>query len=188
VAMGHIHKHQNLTAGRDGVPPVVYSGSLERIDFGEERDDKGYCWVELERGNTRWSFRRLKARPFVTLRMDLRDSDDPTRDAVEQIEEHLGLKDAVVRAIYRLTIETEAQFQEGMVRDALRRAEVNTIASIRKEVETPERMRLGDNPEGLTDEQLLERYLLSKQIAEDRRQQLTDAARPIFEGGVNTEG
>ena len=34
VALGHVHKHQSLNNG--GYPPVVYSGSLERIDFGEE--------------------------------------------------------------------------------------------------------------------------------------------------------
>ncbi len=31
VAMGHIHKHQDLNRG--GNPPVVYCGSIERIDF-----------------------------------------------------------------------------------------------------------------------------------------------------------
>ena len=50
VALGHIHKHHNLTATMPALPPVVYSGSLERIDFGEERERKGFCWVELRRG------------------------------------------------------------------------------------------------------------------------------------------
>ena len=72
VALGHIHKHQDLSAGRKGVPPVVYSGSLERIDFGEENDPKGFCWVELERKQTHWKFHRVNARPFVTIRADLR--------------------------------------------------------------------------------------------------------------------
>ena len=37
VAMGHIHKYQVLTHQR---PPIVYPGSLERIDFGEEKDKR----------------------------------------------------------------------------------------------------------------------------------------------------
>ena len=41
VALGHIHKFQNLTKGEEGSPPVVYAGSLERIDFGEEDEDEG---------------------------------------------------------------------------------------------------------------------------------------------------
>ncbi len=47
VALGHIHKHQNVNAGN--YPGVVYSGSLERIDFGEEREAKGFCWIEASR-------------------------------------------------------------------------------------------------------------------------------------------
>ena len=45
VALGHVHKFQNLNP--DGVPPVVYSGSIERVDFGEEREDKGFCLVTI---------------------------------------------------------------------------------------------------------------------------------------------
>ena len=79
VALGHIHKHQNMTKGRDDVPAVVYSGSIERIDFGEEGDPKGFCWVELARHDTDWTFVKLeKVRPFVTLRADLRDDAQPT--------------------------------------------------------------------------------------------------------------
>ncbi len=77
IAMGHIHKHQNMTAGRDGMPPVVYSGSLERIDFGEEGDEKGFVWAEVERGSVNWKSVPVRARPFVTLRADVRHAGNP---------------------------------------------------------------------------------------------------------------
>jgi len=180
VALGHIHKHQDLTHGRDGVPPVVYSGSLERIDFGEEGDPKGFCWVELTRGAAQWRFVPVDSRPFITLEADLRESNDPTAETVDLIEEY-KLEEAIVRLILKLTPETEARFNEGIVRDALRRARVSTVAAIRKEVDQPARARLGDNPEGLTDLELLERYMISKQIDGERRAQLLAEAETIIE-------
>src|SRR5262249_56834375 len=38
VALGPIHQHQAL----HDRPLVLYPGSLERVDFGEERDPKGF--------------------------------------------------------------------------------------------------------------------------------------------------
>lgn len=73
IALGHIHKYQNLTRNREHLPPVVYSGSLERIDFGEVNEaEKGFCWVELERGATRYTFVAVDTRPMVHLRLDAR--------------------------------------------------------------------------------------------------------------------
>ena len=180
VALGHVHKHQNLTAKRDGVPPVVYSGSIERIDFGEEHDVKGFCWVELERGNAQWSFVPLSARPFVTIEADLKDSENPTQETVDLIEAR-NLEGAVVRLILDLTPETEAAFNEGVVRDVLRQAGISYLAAIRKNIQQFVRARLGGNPEELDDMQLLERYLISKQVEEPRKQELMTAAKEIFD-------
>ncbi|MEN8614370.1 exonuclease SbcCD subunit D [Dehalogenimonas sp. THU2] len=44
VALGHLHKRQVLNE----TPPVIYSGSLERLDFGEEKDDKGFYIIEID--------------------------------------------------------------------------------------------------------------------------------------------
>ena len=186
VALGHIHKHQNLSAGRDDLPPVVYSGSLERIDFGEEGDSKGFCWVELARGATRWQFVEVDARPFVTLRADLRQNSDPTATVIRHIE-RADLRDAVVRVLLEFTPETEARFKEAAVREALRRAGVFFVAAVRKEVEQPERLRLGGSPEGLTPAQLLEGYLKSTGVADERREELMDAAQAIFDETGETE-
>jgi DNA repair protein SbcD/Mre11 len=186
VALGHIHKHQNLTARREGAPPVVYSGSLERIDFGEEGDPKGFCWVELAHGAVDWRFVRLDARPLVTLRADLRQSADPTADMLQMVRDH-DLQGAVVRVLIDIAPENETRLNESVVREALRQADVYHLAGIRKTVERPERARLGANPEGLTPEQLLERYLISREVPEDRRTELLSAAQSIFEDKLATD-
>jgi exonuclease SbcD len=188
VALGHIHKHQNLTDGRADVPPVVYAGSLDRVDFGEENELKGYCWVELRRGGAKWGFKRSKARPFLTLRADLRESSDPTRALLALIEEQAEeVRDAVVRIRVQLTPETDALLDENPPRDALRRAGANFIAPFQRIVDQGIRARLGETPESLTDAELLERYLISKEIAPERRARLLAAAEPIFSGDLDGE-
>lgn len=180
VALGHIHKHQNLTKGQKGVPPVVYSGSMERIDFGEEGDPKGFCWVEVQRGKAKWRFEELAARPFITLTADLRTAANPTEQVLKLIKKH-DLTEAVVRVNLQLSPETEPLLNDATIRDELKRAGVSQMAAIRKQVEQPVRARLGGSPEGLSHAELLERYFLSKELSTERRTELTEAAQGIFD-------
>ncbi len=179
VALGHIHKHQNLTHNRQDVPPVVYSGSIERIDFGEEGDPKGFCWVRLARRATTWDFIPLAVRHFITLRADCRKSANPTQDVLKLINKH-KLSEAVVRLFIQLTPETQADVKENAIVEALKRAGVFHIATIRKDVEQAARIRLGGNPEGMTSLQLLERYLISREMSEERRAELLAAAQKLI--------
>jgi hypothetical protein len=89
--------------------------------------------------------------------------------------------EAVVRVILQLTPETEAQLNEGVLRDVLRQSGASFVAAIRKEIQQTARARLGDSPEGLTDLELLERYLISRQVSEERRAELLEAAKGVFE-------
>ena len=51
VGLGHLHRYQNLN--KNGYPAIVYSGSVERVDFGERKEDKGFCLVSIpEKGKT----------------------------------------------------------------------------------------------------------------------------------------
>lgn len=181
VALGHIHKHQNLTSQHDDVPPVVYSGSIERIDFGEESDPKGFCWVELQRQQTQWQYVELAARPMVTLRIDCRNIARPTQSIINHIKKH-NLKQAIVRLIVQLTPETDAVVNDNAIRDALREAGVFHIAGLQRQIERPERSRLGGNPEGMTHEQLLEQYFISKDVPAERRAILMQRANDIMHG------
>jgi exonuclease SbcD len=157
----------------------VYSGSMERIDFGEEKDPKGFCWVELERGATRWQFVPVNARPFITLKIDVRNAEDPTQKVLDKLSYH-DLEEAVVRVIITADVESEAKLRDTVIHEALRNAKVSTVAAVQKDVERPARMRLGASPEGLTSMELLTRYFQSKNISDDRIALLLEKAEKFI--------
>ena len=179
VALGHIHRHQSLTHGAPDLPPVVYSGSIERTDFGEEGEPKGFCWVELSRGATAWRFVELAARPFLTLRLDARRSPDPTAEVLRALES-LAVEQAVVRLVVRLGQDNAPLLQEDAVRRALYAAGADHVAALQRDVERPFHARLGASPERLTPEALLERYFQSKDLPPDRIAALLEAARDLL--------
>ncbi|MBD1822742.1 exonuclease subunit SbcD [Cyanobacteria bacterium FACHB-DQ100] len=97
VALGHVHRHQILSED----PLVVYPGSIERVDFSEEHEEKGYALVKVERGSTTLEFCPLPVRSFCTIELDLTESDDPHSELLAAIE-NKPIEDAVVRVIYQV--------------------------------------------------------------------------------------
>jgi exonuclease SbcD len=178
VALGHIHRHQDLNPGRH--PPIVYAGSLERIDFGEEREAKGFVVADVQRGQAEWQFHPVAARRFVTIRADVRGEAAPMEELLAAIDRH-DVDEAVVRVI----VQAEAE-QEGLLRDAdIRRAlkGATYVAGISREIERAFRQRLGgESPEELTPAELLVRYLESKETPPQRIEALLQHAAEIFQG------
>ncbi|MCX6029186.1 MAG: exonuclease SbcCD subunit D [Chloroflexi bacterium] len=168
VALGHIHKHQSLNG--EFQPPVLYSGSIERIDFGEEHEPKGFVVAEIGDGPTTWEFVRgykRQARSFVTVKADVRDVADPTAAVVAAIKSRGDLSETVVRVVVKLRQEQEALLVEREITRALEAAYF--VAALQKDVERTERQRLGAvSVEALTPAELLARYLQVKEVPEER--------------------
>lgn len=176
VALGHIHKHQELNNGQH--PPIVYPGSLERIDFGEEGERKGFVLVELERGRAQWAFQPVDARPFITIRIDVTTADDPMTQILDELDAH-GIDGAVVRVIIKATEAQEPILDDKPIRQALRSA--SYVASVMRDIDRAQRHRLGGvAAEELTPQQVLELYLDSKETPDKRRAELLRYAEAIF--------
>ena len=124
VALGHVHRHQNLNASND--PPVIYPGSIERVDFSEEKEDKGYVMVELERGKVQWEFCPLPVRSFCTINVDLANAADPQSALLKAIEKK-NIQDAVVRLIYKLRSDQIDLIDSATIHQALSPAHNYTI-------------------------------------------------------------
>ena len=187
VALGHIHKQQTLSQN----PHVVYSGSLERIDFGEENDEKGFCVIDLDaaapRGQRLVDFRLqpVGARRFLTIEVEVDAGEDPTQEAIKAIARR-QVADAVVRVRITMPQEVEAQLRESEVREAL--SEAHFVAPIVRDVTRERRTRLGATTvEGLSPQEALRLYLETAKVPVERAQILMGYAERLIseeaEGG-----
>lgn len=161
VALGHIHKHQQL----GDHPPVVYPGSLQRVDFSEEGDDKGFCLVEIDPTappgeRTRWQHIPIKARTFLTIDVKVPDDEeDPTALVVHEVNRR-NVTDAVVRVHITISSTLASRINEKVIREAL--SEAHSIAAISREVIHDKMPRLGSQAQGMSPQQALEWYLNSR--------------------------
>jgi exonuclease SbcD len=182
VALGHVHRHQVLNTR----PHVVYSGSLQRIDFGEEKDRKGFCIVDLDPSLppgsrlTEFSFEPVAAREFVTVAVEVSSGDlDPTATVLQAISRH-RLEDAVVRVQIRLPATLEPHLRDADISQALEGA--HFVASVSRELEEQRRTRLeSDYTKAMDPREVLGVYLAQRDVSVDRAKVLMDYAQQLIE-------
>jgi exonuclease SbcD len=120
VALGHIHKHQALHYAS---PAVVYAGSIDRVDFGEQDEPKGWVYVEIvEKGRAEWDFRPVAARSFLTIEARV-ESENATDDVVRAIARYANqLDNAIVRVRIDIPPERASELREDEIRLQLKSA------------------------------------------------------------------
>ena len=177
VALGHVHKHQNLNPSND--PPVVYPGSIERVDFGEEKEDKGYILLEVDAGKVEWEFCTLPARPFLTIEIDVSEKEDPLEAVLDAIAKR-EIEDKVVRLIYKLRSEQLDLINTNAIDKALQTAHSHSIRpELISQLARPRLPELGvgntlDPIEALTT------YLNNREDLQDIRKDLISAASTLL--------
>ena len=124
VALGHVHRHQNLN--KSNRPPVIYPGSIERVDFSEEKEDKGYVMGEVESGNAIWEFCPLDVRVFRTIEVDVSKTEDPLDKIAKSVAKN-DIEDAVVRLVYKLRSEQLDLIDNTSLQEILSPAHTYTI-------------------------------------------------------------
>jgi len=176
IALGHIHKHQVLLNN----PPVVYAGSLERLDFSEEEDDKGFYVVEIgpvmETGKRRvtFDFQPVAGRRFLTINLSIEPDDpEPTITVLRAIAgQGDRVREAIVRVNISLPAGAEARLKDGDIKNALKEADYTTIA---KTIERETRLRLGKwAAEEIPPLDALKAYLEAKKTPPERTRLLLE--------------
>lgn len=172
VAMGHIHKPQDVNQGNQ--PPVIYPGSIERIDFGEANDKKFFVIAHLVKGkNTDVEWREIDGtRPFIERRARLESMENVTEFLIRK----LPSVDQMTDAIIKLTVEYPRELDVLIDEVALRRyCECAFEFHLAKRPKSEARVRIpdGQTVSSLSPLELLSQYFDAAKIKEsDELQQL----------------
>jgi len=186
IALGHIHKHQVLSDS----PPVVYAGSLARLDFSDEEDEKGFYIVEIEpegaaeRRRVSFDFHPISGRRFLTINVVISEQEiDPTATVLQTIAQREDeVKDAIVRLNITLPAPLESQLRDADIREALKEASYPIVV---REVQRETRLRLGElAAEEITPLKALEKYLEQKQVSPERAKVLMEYGERLIQEEV----
>lgn len=188
TALGHIHKAQDLN--RASHPPVVYPGSIERVDFGEAGDEKYYVVAQIEKGNTILEWRKLSSRKFFDIQVKL-DSQEKIQEQVEnRLPTPLEMTGAFVRLKLSYPREWEALIDEPSIRRYAGNAfEFHFLRQPRLHLGTDQ--HLATTLLGKTAIELLDFYFKSLETKDEEIQDLKPLAEEIIakaESGYAPEG
>ena len=181
VALGHVHKDQVLIES----PPVIYSGSLERVDFGEKNDIKGFYVIEIEpkksQGNRLVSYKKVpvSARNFREYIINIPKE---TEFPVNIIEEELKSND-IKDSIARITIESTREHYESINDPKIQSILSNAKYLVSTELKLISEKKINDLQitENLGIIDSFEKYLENfKEINDQKRKRLLDFGKEII--------
>lgn len=101
VVSGHLHKHQTLW----NQPLVFYCGSLQRVDFSEEKQEKGFIILDVkEDSSVTYDFIEVESQKMFTLDLDLIGESEETDTIISNLD---LFKRKVENAIVRIRIDVD---------------------------------------------------------------------------------
>ncbi len=191
VAMGHIHKPQNVNGpGPDpddktpyGHPPVIYPGSIERVDFGEAAEERYFVIAQIEAGkDTRVEWRKLEGtRPFVDCRARLQSGDDANETLLAALPSKKKMEGAILRLVVEYPREMDALIDEAALRKYIEKTfEFHFVK--RPQIETRVRLPEDQSVSSLSPLELLDVYWRAAKV--DDAGKLQKLAQEIIAGNV----
>ena len=177
VALGHIHKPQNLN--ENAHPPVIYPGSIERVDFGEVEDDKYFVIAEVDKGQAKVEWHKLEGiRPFIDCRLELTSSENVTGALKAALPKPKAMAGAIVRLTVSYPREWETMIDESALREHAAEAfEFHLVK--RPQMEARIRLPADQTVSSLSPLDLLEQYWLAMHTEPGDAETLQKLAREI---------
>lgn len=92
VALGHIHLHQPIR----GYENMWYAGSIDRVNFGEVGQAKGFLRVDIDGGVSTEFIETKPLKMFIIKELVFRRGFTPS-DFISYMEEYSGLEDSLLK-------------------------------------------------------------------------------------------
>jgi len=177
IALGHLHRYQNLN--KNGYPAIIYPGSIERVDFGERKESKGFCLVKIEEKNkTIHEYIKTPTRPFIQVEVKLQAYQDHTTQIINEINKH-DIDGAILKILYHVPDEEKDKVDLQVIQQVCAKAMYMVgVIPIRKNVLRERRSDLKVSMDFAT---LIGAYLDTKPQVKNRKDKLIAKALELFE-------
>lgn len=121
LALGHYHnhfirKHRNCT--------ICNPGSIEKITWAEQGDQKGFIWAELNKGDADVKFIQLHTRPMLSKELILSKESGDVKEFVSSFLKEFADPDTIIRLFLKGKLSRE-QYQRFKVNELYRFAQEN---------------------------------------------------------------
>lgn len=189
VLLGDIHRAQKLS----DKPLVLYPGSIDRVDFGEADDVKGFIYYEVRGQEIKVEFVQTPARRFVHIVADLvgpktqgdRFFDIPDQPSAIQpwLESKLldyDVNGAIVKITIRCGPNQKGQIDDRRLSDAVVGLGAQRVRSVIFDVVTAENRRAPEITESLSPVSALEKWVGTQNYQEMTKQSVLLAGKKII--------
>ena len=180
VALGHLHKYQSLSK----VMPVIYSGSIERVDFGEAKDKKGFIYGEISSNREqdfgiKYKFIDLPAKDFVLIELDINEKESEPNSLILAAIKKDDIKNKIVKIKLTIPEEKISLIKQKEIAEVLKDAYY--FAGIQKDIIKKSREKTLENIESLSVLETLEKYWQNKKLDPKKIADLKNYAQKILE-------
>jgi DNA repair protein SbcD/Mre11 len=178
VALGHLHKNQNLN--KNNHPPVIYPGSIERVDFGEAKDEKFFLIADVKKGKTKVDWKKLAGiRKFLDRKVLLTSDKNISDTILKEFPKKEVLKDAIFRLILEYPKDWESLIDENLLREETKEAfQFHFIK--RPQMETRGRIPIDIISSQLSPRELLEILWEKNEMEENEKEDLILLAEKLI--------
>ena len=189
VALGHIHRMQIL---RKSDPPVIYSGSLDSIDFGDADQDKGFYVVDIDKAENRVEYKFVSSggRKFIKKEISVEIDDlNPTQTVLSRLQRYENdIKDNIVRLTIHIDNEIEKQLDDQAIKSYCDSLAYHFELIKERSKMTRNKVRI-DFQSNATPENILETYLNenSENFTDERREKLLEYGKQIIHDAAQKE-
>lgn len=178
VALGHLHSYQVLSLN----PPVIYSGSPDRVDFSEEKEDKGFVVARIGESQTSFEFVKTPARPFLSLEINFTGREQTVSECLEKIKQKVkdyDFSNMVLKVILKGSKTVLDMIEEKKVKEIL--GEVYYLAGIYKNIEMEILREKNEVDVNLAPLSLIAEYLESKNYSEAKKKKIKEVFAKLLE-------
>lgn len=162
VVMGHLHKHQIMLKK----PMVYYTGSLQRVDFSEEKQEKGFVVLDVHPDSSvDYEFIEIESQKFFTLDINLIGESNETEYICKQLDKN---KKKIVNSILRIraSVEKGNYVNESKVYEHAYSLGAEIVLDIQKRVEKKELVRNANLTEHIDEHKALKIFFEGKENVE----------------------